>query len=190
MLYRLLGLLACTLVLTSCALAYRNFPDVGLDGTSLPKREFPIYYHIDKNTPFRFGFQYYHLAYSALEQAFEQDQTFSEAVGAAFPPKQGLYCSATVRIEKNAEFLLPILFPLLLPGFEIQSNMVGYSLYLDGVESKTYEYSFERIIIWWGLGAPLIVWGNLFTNSLEDAIGATFYQFLRDAERDGHLAPP
>ena len=181
--HRLLGLLACTLALSSCVVTYRGFPQVGLQSEPLAKQERAVHYQIIRH-PLGAGWVYYVLTYSNLERLFEQSEIFPRPIAVSSPPEKGIYCSAEVSTSLTG--IYPGIF---VPREETQPNVVMYSIYLDGELQQNYLYGFNRKVTRWILAAPIIMWANLFTHSLDDPLRATFYQFLLDAERDGYLQP-
>ncbi len=213
MLYRLLGLLACTLTLTSCIVTYSDFPPVDLHSEPLPKKEFPIYYHVPARSSvdflklvpvptgyFPIGPGFYPVQHTLfglddLDRVFAESKSFSEAIATSTPPKSGVYCSVDLTIkpisvaaEVSSAFSYASLFIIpILPYYSgLGGYVVRYNLYVDGELQHVYRYEITKKGVAWVVLLPF-AWINLFTYDQKDAFRATAYQFLIDAERDGYF---
>jgi hypothetical protein len=63
---------------------------------------------------------------------------------------------------------------------------VEYILYIDGEQERSYSYEITKKGVGW-IGLLPMAWINLFTQDAKDAFRATAYQFVHDADRDGHF---
>ena len=206
--HRLLGLLACTLTLMSCTITtYSDFPMVDLQSEPLPKKDFPIYYHVvhlsqfDRQT--KRNYPLYKLepryatwaGYDELERIFEESRIFSKTIASDTVPEKGIYCAVAAAAKPASGlahffhgFAEPWLPPSqMLPYYSGEAGyVVEYELYVDKELKKTYQYEITKKGVAWILLLPF-AWINFFTYSEEDAFRATAYQFFLDAERDGYL---
>ena len=179
--YSLLIVLACMPLLTSCMVTYHDFPEVDLESAPFAQKDHRVYYQV-VHRPYGVGWMYYSLTYANLERLSQDNPVFAEAIAASDPPNEGVFYSVDTKIALSG------VYPgVLTPRDETQPNVVMYSLYVDGELKRNYVYAFNRKVTWWFLAAPVILWANLFTPTLDDPLRATFYQFLLDAERDGYL---
>jgi hypothetical protein len=127
-----------------------------------------------------------------LEQQLATNQWFAQTEYRASPVEKGIYFSG--RAERVPQSAIAEIFSLVsqltffvLPSYSGESGLVlYYDLYIDQDLKKIYRYEIKRR---WILGLLLLplVWINLMTDDLDDAIVATANQFLLDAERDGYF---
>ncbi len=179
--FRLLTFLSCTLTLTSCIVTYRDYP--AADQPLIPPVTAKSIIHYEIITrPQEVGWVYHSMTYSTLEELLERGGPFPPAIAVSDPPEEGIYVAVDVAIGFTGASP-----GIVFPRVETQPHMVSYRLSVDGHQKKIYVYWFNREVTWWFLAAPFILWGNLFTHDLDDALGATYERFLMDAQRDGYL---
>lgn len=215
MAYRLAALLACVLTLTSCVVTYRDFPAVGLESDPPPKTGVPCssYHVVPLATPIEVRYFLTTLAFlepwfwdlyvlwptefadRKLSALFEERHASPAAVPTNRSPAKGVHCVAKVDHQPMASSsnhiaygFLHLVTLTLLPYY---SNgvpyHVTYELHVDGEVRRQYRYAVTKS----GVAGILVLpfaWLNLFTYSETEALRATFYQFLIDAERDGYPA--
>ena len=74
-----------------------------------------------------------------------------------------------------------------IPGYSGEGGYeLRYDLVIDQQLKQTYHYEITMKGVTWIALLPF-TWVNFFTYSGAEAFRATFYQFLLDAERDGHF---
>ena len=67
---------------------------------------------------------------------------------------------------------------------DLSAHYVEYDLYVNEVQKRSYQYTYARKGIGWIEMLPL-GWFNAFTNSHEDALETTAYEFLVQATKNG-----
>ncbi len=190
-------------LLTSCVVTYHGFPEVDLQSDPLPRKEFPLYYHVDplaylektihtvRRDPFDVDFPTRE-TYEELRRVFAETQMFSRTINSYEPPEKGIYCSVDVtykQLSKGGQIFTTLTFFtfFFLPSYtDTSGHIVRYELYIDKERKKTYRYEITRARGMW-LGLLPFIWVNLVPPREADAFRATAYQFLLDAERDGYL---
>ncbi len=215
MVYRLAAVLACALTLTSCIVTYRDFPAVELESEAPLKQEMPCssYHVVPLDVPMGIRYTLTMLAYvepwfwdlyvmwptefadRKLSALFEESQASHEAEPTGGSSGKGVHCSATIDHQplssSSSHVVYGFLHGMTLTLIPYYANgaqyHVTYQLHEDGAVRQSYRYTVTKRGVAGALLLPF-TWLNLFTYSENDALRATFYQFVSDAERDRYLA--
>jgi len=189
---RFLVIIACILTLTACVVVtHTEFRSVNEDDQEPAKIDVKISY----SSPPGFA--------SLFERTFASS---AQAVGTT-GPEQGLHCVVSDTSEAGQYSILPYppLYPSLfgrwlsseewawlsivsfsaVPWITKVDYAVEYDLYSDGRLQSRYQYTYRKER-YGGILMLLMVWLNWFTMSEEEALKATFYNFVHDAKRDGY----
>jgi hypothetical protein len=190
-----------SVALTSCLITYKEIPAQD-QVVSLPKRDMRLYYHVD---PFELyskalakvgdGFDFPYPSrenYRELQRAFADNRMFSETIPAASPPEHGIHCAVDVshsppsRPAEGFAFVSALTLTAIPSYSESSSDLVRFTLSMDGEVKKVYEYQVTRIKGTWIIFLP-VAWINLFTPTRTEAFRAVVHQFFLNADRDGYF---
>jgi hypothetical protein len=103
-------------------------------------------------------------------------------------PKNGTFVDTRVdwKQPSKASYVFGYISLALLTATPVWSTrdgyVVHYDLYHAGKKIRTYSYTLQRKGALW-IGLLPLAWINLMTTSEDDALAATFYQFLKDSEK-------
>lgn len=178
--------LCLTLVMTGCAVTYRDFPLDALDKKPTPEACDTLYYKVNRFDILDMG------GYSKLQSIFGKSEMCRKTVPVDAIPEKGLY----VEVQTNYKPLtiaalvfgyISVSTFTILPAWSTRDGYnVQYIVYIDGQKVETYRYEITRKGGVW-IGLLPFAWINLLTYNEEEAFQATAYQFASDAKR--YLSP-
>lgn len=182
------------IMLTGCVMpritTYRDFPSAALHSASRVQHALPVSYQVTVPESGMAGLL--SVFDSAVPSAFRQAGLCPKELLSTLPPQKGTHVVITPTVKHPsarcvvAAFLTGITLTVIPIYCGSGGYHVAFELYVDGEMKKVSRYQITREEI---VGLPLLAlaWVNFFTYDLKDAIRATIYQFLLDAERDGYL---
>ena len=195
-------LLSLALLLTSCIITYKDFPNIDVQSPPQSARDFPIYFQVNPSVLHGKGLvRSWSVfdppspsleSYQELARAFRETKLFAQAIASSSPPEKGIYCSIDVVHKWPSQMADVFTFTsmVLLTAFPTYSDtsqdIVQFDLYIDNKLKKVYQYRVTRVRGMWIVFLPF-VWINLLTPSREETYRATVDQFFLDADKDGYF---
>lgn len=179
------------LTLSSCIDTYRPRISGSLVSYKPSKRHQPIHYFYSLRSkeggievPGKFSIEWVVL-YGVFDRV-------AQAVTAYSPPEKGIYVSVykTPKLPSLAARACSLVNLITFSAFPCYSQTSGYyisyDIYIDKELKGSYQYDIVRQGVDWIAVLPFL-WINVFTTSYADAFRVTAYQFIYDAEREGHF---
>mgnify|MGYP000275892920 CR=1 FL=1 len=125
----------------------------------------------------------------AIKEIFQKYSKFDKIVISSDPASSEAYIAAYISEPPHPTWWCAVaaLSLFVIPCYkDAVAYHVKFDVYVNQVMRKRYEYDISEKVAYWVVFIPFF-WGNPLLYGHTDALKAVTFQFLRDAEQDGHL---
>lgn len=125
----------------------------------------------------------------AIKEVFQKYSRFDKVVISSDPSLTDAYIAAYVSKPPHSTWWCTVatLSLFVIPCYtDAIAYHVKFDVYLNHVMRKRYEYDISEKVAYWIVFVPFF-WGSPLIHGHTDALKAVTFQFLQDAEQDGHL---